>query len=81
MCNDVAVGVRENIFCGRITNLINEEEAVILLKQSTRSDIELIIPISEIEYIVTMDGNKYERPVDVQVVLEKLQRGVGKVTP
>ncbi|WP_303862546.1 hypothetical protein [Alkalibaculum bacchi] len=80
MCNDIAVAVRENIFCGRITNLINEEDATILLKQSTRSEIELIIPISEIEYIVTMDGQKYENPIGVQEVLEKLQREYGEVT-
>ncbi len=56
----ICICVFENIFSGRfIDTTFFEDEERILIRQSEKSEITMSIPISKINYMITIDGEKY----------------------
>ncbi|WP_281532252.1 hypothetical protein [Anaerocolumna aminovalerica] len=73
MINYIAVSIGDNIYAGEYVNLSKEDsEEEIHIKQSNGSNIELCIPVTGLNYIITMDGKKYEEQTKIKKVLNRL---------
>ena len=75
MHKNILVSILENLFCGEYmgsTDVLNEER--ILLKQSEKSNIMLSIPISKVNYIIEMNGDKHTGENDIKLLLKNLSK-------
>lgn len=61
--DDLHIGIKTKssvLFAGNVKETLTyDDEKWIILKQSLKSNIQIFIPINDIEYLVTQDGHKY----------------------
>lgn len=73
MIKYIAVSIGDNLYAGEYMNLSKgDSEDEIHIKQSGGSNIELCIPVTGLNYIITMDGKKYEEQAKIKEVLNML---------
>lgn len=73
MSKNIAVRMKNNIFCGEIISVIIENQKKrLLLKQSEKSEILLNIPINKIRSVVTMDAAEYSGEEEISRLLSQL---------